>query len=181
MKLQLMVAAALASMASAALASTFQVSLFEIESRDLLGDPNNVVLTIDVAAELGLPPGTPALLTGAGWDLSLTNRGDSPLSEAKAYCDDNVSPDGAGVFIWPAEGDGATGFGLYNTGGIVDTADVVLPDGMLRIEFYELVDQHPGEWDTYWNGNIQLEVTPEPASVLLVAGVLLLRRHRRAA
>jgi hypothetical protein len=164
--------------ASIAAADTVHISLFEIESRGLMGDPNNMVLVIDVADELGLPSGTPAIVTGVGYDISLSNRGSTLLADTKAYFDDNISPDGVGVHIWPAEGDTATGWGSYDSGGIMDTDDVPLPDGMLRIDFYELNDDYPGQWDTFWNGSLQVEAVPEPTPVLLACvGTLFLRRR----
>lgn len=153
-------------------------------SWDLLGDRSNTVLVIDLASELGLPAGSPVTMTGIGWDVFLRTVGDSWLSEARIYFDDNVNPDQVGLFLTVGFGDDFPGNNSYSSGGVIKLADagipdIALPDGNLRIEFYEQVDNFPNSLDARWAGTLTIQAVPEPGalSLLALAGLRLLRRR----
>jgi len=156
-----------------------------IESWDPYQDPDNVVVQFDLAAALGYPSGTYLEMTGIGWDVDLETYGSSWLSEMIVYFDDNIAPDGSGLFLTPAAGDGFAGSGTYASGGILDLTDngipdIPLPDGMLRMEFYEGYDDYVDAADALWvGGYLNIQAVPEPASLALLGlGVCSLLRRR---
>ena len=155
-----------------------------IESWDPVTDPSNTVLVIDVAAALGLPSGTPVTMNGIGWDVTITTNAPSWLSEARVYFDDNVAPDLTGLFLAPGINDSFSGTGTYSSGGIIKLADagipdIPLPDGNLRVEFFESFDDFADGVDAVWAGTITVQAVPEPGalSLLALAGLALIRRR----
>ncbi len=177
--------AALVTAASAVDGVVVNVDISGTESWDGYGDPSNTVILVDTAALLGLPSGTPTEFHGIGWDVTIQTVGASWLSEAKIYFDDNIAPDGSGLFLTPGVSDSFAGTGTYTSGGIIDLLDngipdVILPDGILRMEFYEGFDDYADAVDAVWlQGVLQLDIVPEPASLaLLVIGGLALARRR---
>jgi hypothetical protein len=162
--------------------------IHDIPSWDDFGSPNNHVVMFDVAAAIGLPHGSPVKLTGVGWEtVRLTAFDPSWQSEMFVYLNDsaNVGPDG--VLAMPAPWTSIPGTGLYSTGlfklNAVGRNDLLLPDGMLRLEFGELLDNAAGVQDGVWSsGTLHLqfvEAVPEPASfgLLSLAALALLRRR----
>ncbi len=164
----------------------YDIPIALAESMDLEGDPDNVVLMVDVASELGLVAGTPLVVNGVGWDISLATNSPSTLAEAKIYLDDNINPDGTGVYLNPGVNDSFPGNNEYDSGGIIVLGDVGIPDvplpnGMLRVEFFEeSKDDFPDFADAFWrNGFISVQVVPEPGAciLLLILGSQMLRRR----
>jgi hypothetical protein len=155
------------------------------QSWDGYGMAVNEVHAIDAAALIGLPSGTPVTMNGIGWDVTIETVGNSWLSEATMYFDDNISPDGTGLFLTPGVGDSFAGVGTYTSGGVIDLTDngidnILLPDGMLRLEFYESYDDYSGDVDANYLASsvLQLDIVPEPASLALLAvGTLILIRR----
>ncbi len=181
--------AAVAAFVTAASAVDGTVVSYDIsgaESWDGLSDSSNMVLVIDTAAMLGLPSGTATEFHGIGWDVTIATNDGSWLSEARMYFDDNIAPDLSGLFLTPGVNDSVPGTGTYTSGGVVDLSDngipdIVLPDGMLRLEFYEGFDDLPDDIDAnYLQGSsLQFDLVPEPASLMLLGlgAVALLRRR----
>lgn len=166
-----------------------------INSFDLQGDANNVVMTFDVAVAAGLPTNTPMSFTGIGWNNNITATSPSWLSDNAVYFDDNIAPDASGLFLTIGVGDDFGGTATYNSGGVLDLTDngvpdVALPNGKLRIEFFENFDDFVNAVDGTWNSGaftIRAEavgggVTPEPASLsvigLTAAGIFGRRRRK---
>ena len=135
-------------------------------SWDVKGDPSNVVLAIDVAALAGLGSGNPATMTGAGWDLTIDT--DTPglgswLSEAVIEFDENVSPGANWISLSPGYGDDFSGTASYSSGGIVDFTDnllpdIYLPDGLLRIEFFEDYDDADDAIDALYSAGSSITI-----------------------
>lgn len=146
------------------------------------GDPNNVRMDVNVAVELGFPDGTPLILNGIGWVLSLTSYAPSTPAESMINFDSLTSP-GSGVDLTPCD-ESMPGTWNCSSGGIVDlgpSLEFALPDGRLRLEFFEdsNKDDFPDLPDATWNdGTISIRVVPEPGTpVLLAIGMLALRRR----
>lgn len=151
-----------------------------IDSWDLVSDPNNVVFALDM--------GGPATMHGIGWDVSIATEGGSWLSEARMYFDDNIAPDLSGLFLAPGVADGFSGTGSYSSGGIVDLSDngipdIVLPNGFLRLEFYESFDDVADAIDGHYLAGstltLDMTIVPAPGALALLGlGGLAIRRRR---
>ncbi len=161
------------------------IALTGIQSFDGLGDPSNTVLLIDVAAAVGLASGSSVTMNGFGYDLTIQTIGASWLSEARMYFDDNVAPDLTGLFLTPGFATGSPGTAAYSSGGITKLADVgigdiVLPNGILRLEFYEGFDDVADAADANWFGTVTIQATPAPGTLALIGlGGLAAARRRR--
>ncbi|MHC5004907.1 MAG: hypothetical protein ACYTJ0_17495 [Planctomycetota bacterium] len=134
-------------------------------SFDLEDDSSNVVLEID------LGQGENVTFTGIGWDMTLETIGASWASEASVAIGDTAG--NVAVYLSPAAEieeplfDAAT----FISGDVFKLADVgiedmVLPDGILRLQFFESYDDIPDEADAQWlNGStisIEVIVPPDP-------------------
>lgn len=158
-----------------------------IESWDLQGSPNNTVIELDVADALGFASGTDLIMNGVGWkEVTIATNGASWLSEAGIYFDDNVNPDGMGLFLNVGAGDDFAGTGTYDSGGVLKLADAEIPDiplpgGILRIEFFESFDDVEGAVDAvFQSGSLNIQIIPAPgaAAVLALGGLVATRRRR---
>lgn len=156
-----------------------------IQSWDAYQDPNNTIVVLDVAACVGLASGTSIAMNGIGWDVTLTALGGSWQSELRVYFDDNINPDGTGLFLRPGAGTNTPGTGTFSNPVIklpdVQIPIIPLPNGMLRLDFHEsfddVNDQVDGTWDS---GFLRIQVTPEPSTLALLGlGALGLIRRRR--
>ncbi|MFK8029499.1 MAG: hypothetical protein AB8G18_04625 [Gammaproteobacteria bacterium] len=172
---KLAVGVSLALASSAASAAIVDVDVTGVNSWDVQGDADNEILTIDLAAELGLASGTSVTISGVGWDVSLQAEGLSWLSEP------TVSINGE-IIISPGFGDDGPGDNLetaYSSGGILSLFDnglddVVLADGILVLEFFEGYDDIADTVDAVWtSGNLSFDATatqvPLPAALPLLA------------
>lgn len=164
--------------------TSYDLNVDGIASWDSLSDPSNTVLAIDIASALGFDPGTPMTMNGIGWDVTIETVGSSWLSEARIYFDDNINPDLTGLFLTPGFADSFSGTGSYFS-EVVKLADfgiedIPLPDGVLRVEFFEGFDDVSDAIDAFWSGTITLQFLPAPATAALLAlGVGLVGNGRR--
>ncbi len=156
-----------------------------IQSWDGYPDPDNTIVVLDVAACVGLPSGTPVDMNGIGWDVTLTGLGGSWQSELRVYFDDNINPDGTGLFLRPGAGVNTPGTGTFSNPVIklpdVQIPVIPLPNGLLRMDFHESFDDVPNAVDGTWDaGFLRIQVTPEPSTLALLGlGALGLIRRRR--
>jgi MYXO-CTERM domain-containing protein len=166
--------------------SIVNIDVTGVQSFDGLGG-GNTVLEIDLADALGLAAGSQVTMTAVGWDVTISTFGASWLSEATIYFDDNVAPDESGLFLAPGTGLDAPGSQAFSSGGLLDLSDsmipnIVLPNGILRLEFFEGFDDVLGEADAEWSGTISIGVTEVPApgaaAALGLAGLAGMRRRR---
>ncbi len=157
-------------------------------SHNAQADGGNAVVNFDLAAALGFASGTPVTMNGIGWDVTLFADvnvgpfGGSWLSEVTVgfSADGDTSPD---FQLSPGAGNNFSGTATFANPviklGDVGLPNLSLPNGVLRMEFYELFDDDAAFDDGAWvNGALTLQAVPEPASFgLLVLGGLLLRRR----
>jgi hypothetical protein len=173
---------------SSLFAAPLVVNLSNVQSNGPFADPANTVLTFDVGAN--------ATITDFSFTLNLSAYTPSWLSElGLAVSDSSVS---TGFTVFPGIGNDRSGTASY--AAAYDLVDLgiafnVGADGILRLEFYEDVDDLRGP-DGQWNfGNLTFNVeaaggpdqpgeVPEPASLLLLGaglGALGYAGRRRAA
>lgn len=169
--------------------SMLSVDITGVESWDLEGDPSNTVLTEVFGAG--------AVVTGLGYDVTITTVGASWLSEAEF----NFGNDGGSViFANPGMGDGMPGTATY-VFPLIDLTDNALPnipvgaDNTLYMEFYETFDDVSDAVDAVYDPTSTIELAgtgfsagafPVPTlstigliallTALAGAGIFLLRR-----
>ncbi|GAB4383541.1 MAG: hypothetical protein Kow0022_03660 [Phycisphaerales bacterium] len=154
----------------------------DVATWDLVSDPDNVVFDLDLGG------GMQATMHGIGWDVTIQSLGASWLSEARMYFDDNIAPDLSGLFLAPGVADSFAGAGSYNSGGILDLGDngipdIVLPNGHLRLEFYESFDDVANAIDGFYLAGsvltLDMTIVPAPGALALLGlGGLAIRRRR---
>jgi len=162
----------------------------DIPSIGELGDVNNVVALIDLTG-LGVLPGSE--LIGFGYEVELTAFDPSWLSELSLLVTDSGINEGFAVA--PGFADDNPGTGSYSSNGVIILDDLgipgvgsfVLPDGFVRLEFFEGFDDPGVDPDGAWLVDsvltLRVNVVPEPSSVVLSLsglGVLALVRFRGA-
>lgn len=160
-------------------------------SWDSLNDPDNIRIL--------QPLGNGAIMTGIGWDVTVTTAGASWQSEARMYFD-GMDLDGSGLFLAPGIGVNTSGTGTFSSGGVIDLSDNAIPDipilsdGLLHIQFYESFDDANNVIDANWvSGTLTIRYTPAidvptlgewgllAFLVLLTATALFFMRRQRLA
>ena len=147
----------------------------------LQGDPDNMIVSLDLNALLGGAACADAFVTGIGWDVSITTEDPSWLSEASYDLNGEI-------FLSPGAGEDNPGSNSYSSGGILDLGDNALPDilaagGILNIEFFDSFDDFAGAIDAFSSGSLTFAVdykVPAPAglAVLGLGGLVATRRRR---
>ena len=155
-------------------AQTLTINLTNVESRDGLGNPVNVVQNFNIGAN--------AQVIGIGWNLTLETVGLSWRNEATISFEN--SGQSTGVFLTPGT-EGSPGIGNYNSNGIVDLVGLALDfavdgDGLLRVEFFETFVDNVGSADAIWNGTLTVQYIPTPGALAVLGlGGLVAGRRRR--
>jgi len=167
----------------------FIIPIFEVPSWDLENDLSNFVMVVDAAAATGQPSGTPVTINGISWDVTLFADpavgpyGGSWLTELYV----SYAPLGGvpSLYLHPGAGQNFPGTMHFSSNGTIKLADVGIPDillptGMLELEFFEGFDDAADQIDGLWlDGYLDIQIVPEPVTlVLLMLGLPLLRRRR---
>lgn len=186
----LLALAAVAAPAQGAGIDTFFQITTPIPSMEGQGDVANIVITFDVAAAAGLPSGTAVEVNGLDWDVTLFADpavgpfGGSWLSELTwgVSADGDLSPD---VTVRPGVGDDIPGTATYTSGGVLKfdqfgIPNIILPNGLLRMEFFEGFNDAAGPDGAWLGGVLSVQIVPTPgaAALLGLGGILTARRRR---
>ena len=175
---------------SARVGTVYSFDVAGIDSVDGLGAAGNTVIAFDLATALGFPAGTQLIMNGIGWDVTLTGGGPtnaqpgSWLSEMAVYFDDNIAPDGVGLHLRPGVADAFAGTASYFNAGDkllnLGIPDIPLPDGVLRMEFYESFNDGAGRDGLWKQGSLFIQVVPTPGAAMLLGlgGLAMIRRRR---
>jgi len=162
-----------------------------ILSFDKIGDSDNEVRTLDIGAN--------GRVVGIGWDVTLV--ADSPSYHSDMSVALGNSALGYGLTLFPGfSSNSSSGTATFDSvsaglGVVFDLTTIgfafnILSDGVLRLEFFELVDNYPDGRDGEWqSGTLRIRVetasteVPEPSTYALLAMGLvtltLLARQRR--
>lgn len=171
-----------------------------VESWDVFGSGNNTVILFDVAAALGAAPGTESYVEGIGFEgfietFNVGTLGGSWVSEVTISFDNSTGDSPDAIFLTPGVGIDEPSYETppdpdpVSTGGIINLIgigfeNIVLPDGILRIEIFESFDDEADAMDGRFTEvstlTLDLSVIPEPTSLALLGlgGLTLLRRRR---
>jgi len=161
-----------------------------IASWDAQGSGFNTVVNFDLASALGYAPGTSITMNGIGWNVNLATVGASWLSEMGVYFDDAIAPDLSGLFLRPGSANTAPGNANFTSNGVIKLApnaipDIVLPNGILRMEFFESYDDVSAAIDGNWlSGALTIQTVqaavpaPGVAGLFGLAGLAAARRRR---
>ena len=138
-----------------------------------------------MASLFGFAPGSTMPLTGLGWDLTIETVGASWLSEPTISFDNAMGDSPDRVLLTPGAGADGPGLGMFQSEGTIKLNDVglnelVLRDGMLRIEFFESFDDVADAIDANITGTITLQSwLPSPGTTGLFALSAMLGARRR--
>ncbi|MBL4809505.1 MAG: PEP-CTERM sorting domain-containing protein [Phycisphaerales bacterium] len=163
--------------------ATITLDLSGINTWDLFGDPDNLVMILDggpFANEL-------SRVIGVGWDVTIETFDGSWLSEATIAIEN--SDQSGSFFVGPGSGIDTSGIQSFSSGGLVDLVNEGLDftlneDGDFRIEFYETFDDNPDLVDAEFLAGstlrIQYTIIPAPGSIALLGlgGLMSVRRRR---
>lgn len=128
------------------------------------------------------------VLTGIGWDVTLTAFNNSWLSEITIGIENSDASDA--LYLRPAVGQNSPGTGSFSSGGVINLESAgpglsvnVNPDDVIYIEFFEGFDDVAGAADGRWDSGtvtLQFEAVPEPATLAALGlGVAAMARRRR--
>lgn len=160
---------------------TGQVANFNvagIESREGISNPANHVVTLNLGAG--------ASVTGLSWNVVITALGTSWQSEARVVLTPSNGDLAQGISLAPGAGVNTPGEGAFASTGVLKFGDnglpnIFLPDGILRMEFFESYDDGPGVDGIWKSGNLGIQFIPAPSAVALLGlGGLAAARRRRA-
>lgn len=158
--------------------------LTAINSMDEEGDPDNVVAIVDLNVPLN--PGETLIITGIGWDVTITAINPSVLDDISV----GFGAVGGGNVIGLYPGAGVFQAGTATFGSpVLKLADFGFPaipliGDDLQLEFFEFIDDDAGFADGFWAAGsvltVQYQIVPGPgaAALFAAAGLVGLRRRR---
>ena len=162
---------AVAAMADGAFAQSVNVNIGNVPSVNGQGDPANIVLLVN----LGVPN---AEVTGIDWNFAFLPVGASWTAEAHMTFGDSG---GSNAYDWDMGNWGGANNSIpVSLNGTDTTSFLVGGDGLLRIEFWEDFDNHPGPDGIYDRVLLTIRYIPAPSSLALLGlgGLVAMRRRR---
>ncbi|MCE9558962.1 MAG: PEP-CTERM sorting domain-containing protein [Armatimonadetes bacterium] len=171
--------------ASQAVILTQTYTLASVESWDSLGSANNDVIVLSLDSFVG-SDNMNYVLTGLGWNLTITAVAPSWLSEVRTQFRNTSNTDGFNGQYSVANNSGTA---TYTSSGIVDLIGLGLDlsmdaDEMLTLEFFESADDNANWIDAYLSGSMTMQFSatpvPEPTSLAVLGlGALVMMRRRK--
>jgi hypothetical protein len=150
---------AIAPLATPANATIIEFDVAGILSIETLGSPLNEVRFIDI--------GPFAEVIGRGYEVTLFAQTPSLLTDFTVYASDSAAQKGIFIFF---TADLFPGTGTYSSNGIADLEQFSFSlgaDGLLRLEFFELFSDFPGEADGFYReGQLRFRIRPGGAPVI---------------
>lgn len=152
---KILMASAVCLVSATASAAIVDINIDGVESWDGFNDESNTILLVDLGS------GGPVTIDGVGWDVLLSTVGASWLSEATMSL--GTTNDDGLIDLTVGAGEGDPGTMNFSSDGIISLFDVglddlVLPDGILRIQFYESFDDVDDEVDATYRGFISVSI-----------------------
>lgn len=151
-----------------------EVDIGGVNSWDLVGDPDNEVMLVDLADMLNLPPGSEVTMNGIGWDVELAVSCPSWFSDATMSFAD--FPGAADVVVLRP----GVGFDFCDSDSMnftvdafklqdVKVDDIVVSDGVLEIEFFESFDDFVDGIDATWleGSTVTIQVVAPPLALFI--------------
>lgn len=125
------------------------IDMTEIDSWDSLNDSDNIVIDLDISADMKV--------TGLAWDIGLATVGDSWVADASLLLSnsDGFADPNANILA-PGFEVAQPGDREFTSDGVVLFEDVGLadvepnPDGIIRLQFFEDFDDLPDAIDARW-------------------------------
>jgi hypothetical protein len=179
----MLMASAISFVSVTASAALVDININGVESWDAFDDVDNTIMLVD----LGM--GSPVIIDGIGWDVTISTEGASWLSEAVITF--GSTADAGLIDVTTGFGEDFAGSMSFSSGGILSLFDNGLPDmfladGILRLQFSESFDDIDGEVDAIYEGFVSVStvdaVVSAPSMLALftvgLIGVNLVRRSK---
>ncbi len=149
-----------------------------------MGTAGNHWGTRNLNAYLGGTEGEPVIIHGITWNFMVESYDPSPIWHLGIA----ISDEAGNSLLWlnpSGEGYGPKVFSGWSDFSDMGFSDLVLPSGVLRIEFFDAIDDLPGPDGRFVAGtglflSFDVTIVPAPSSIALLgaSGLVAARRRR---
>ena len=146
------------------MASNIAYDVTGSQSNGALGNPSNTVDLFNLAAALGLPSGTSVTVDAIGWDVTITANDPSWLSETTVNVNNSTNNSAAAFNVNPGASVNASGTMPFISMLVPVVPDLLLSDGVARLEFFETFNDSAVDPDAIWDSGDLIFSTVEDAA-----------------